>query len=674
MSRDGDRHSHGGGQRFESVSAYHSNQIPTPPVEKRAAFRFGVLSGSKSSLVGIGWEVKRYLNRARPGRMHSADPAFRYVIPADRSARLRSVIDPLVSLALSVHETKGVYALLLGSGVSRPSGIPTGWEIVLDLISKVAHLQGEQPTDLVRWYVDRYGREPDYAVLLEELCPTATERNLLLRRYFEPTDDEREQGLKLATVAHRAIAQLVRDGYVRVIVTTNFDRLMEQAIESTGITPSVISTADHIQGALPLTHSRVTIVKLHGDYLDARFRNTTAELAGYEPAMDALLDRICDDYGMIIVGWSATWDAALRAALERTANRRFTTYFCARDTLSTQAQDMVQRRGFRVITISDANSFCVSLVERLSALDAEASHPLSLPLAIATIKRLLPNPHQRIRLSDLVLGEAKQLADRARQSRDDARTGLSDEDIRSTVARYNTWLSPLRELLALGAYWRDDEHQVWQQALRIVAESTLHPTTTSDRIKLVRYLPLHLWYAVGIACVARGQFASMRSIMEILVSTGLREREHLLLEITSSDVLRRDLAQALHHRQSEFHTPLNDYLFVVLRDAVKEVCPTDADYEATFDRFEYLYCLIVIDLQLARDDRYLILAGGRYYWQRSRESGRSQIENQIETELTSQKEQWLLLQSGLFGGSIERAEAAHQKTQEELRSRRQHMI
>jgi len=59
----------------------------------------------------------------------------------------------------------------------------------LDLISKVAHLQQEQPTDFVQWYVDRYGREPDYAALLEELCPTATERNLLLRGYFEPTDD-----------------------------------------------------------------------------------------------------------------------------------------------------------------------------------------------------------------------------------------------------------------------------------------------------------------------------------------------------------------------------------------------------------------------------------------------------------------------------------------------------
>jgi hypothetical protein len=38
------------------------------------------------------------------------------------------MVDPMLSLAFSVHSNKGVFALLLGSGVSRASGIPTGWE------------------------------------------------------------------------------------------------------------------------------------------------------------------------------------------------------------------------------------------------------------------------------------------------------------------------------------------------------------------------------------------------------------------------------------------------------------------------------------------------------------------------------------------------------------------
>lgn len=36
--------------------------------------------------------------------------------------------DPTTQIAFSMFENKGVYAVLLGSGVSRSAGIPTGWE------------------------------------------------------------------------------------------------------------------------------------------------------------------------------------------------------------------------------------------------------------------------------------------------------------------------------------------------------------------------------------------------------------------------------------------------------------------------------------------------------------------------------------------------------------------
>ncbi len=64
------------------------------------------------------------------------------------------MIDPMVSLAFAVYSNKGAYALLLGSGLSRAFGIPTGWKVVLDLTRKVANLQGEEcersPANLFR--------------------------------------------------------------------------------------------------------------------------------------------------------------------------------------------------------------------------------------------------------------------------------------------------------------------------------------------------------------------------------------------------------------------------------------------------------------------------------------------------------------------------------------------
>ncbi|MGF6243481.1 hypothetical protein P3T42_005245 [Paraburkholderia sp. GAS38] len=194
------------------------------------------------------------------------------------------MLDPLISLAFSMQSNKGAYALLLGSGVSRSSRIPTGWEIVLELIRKVAVLSEEQcAPDPAAWYAAKFGEQPDYGKLLDMVAKTPSERQQLLRAYFEPSADEQGQGVKMPTKAHRAIAKLAFAGYVRVIVTTNFDRLMERALEDEGIAPVVLSAPDHIEGVVPLAHMKCCVVKVHGDYLDTRIRNRTANHAGVHP-------------------------------------------------------------------------------------------------------------------------------------------------------------------------------------------------------------------------------------------------------------------------------------------------------------------------------------------------------------------------------------------------------
>lgn len=74
-------------------------------------------------------------------------------------------VNPLVPLACSIQAKKGVYALLLGSGVSRSSGIPTGWEITLDLIQKMAVLCGEKDVgNPEKWYIEKFNKKPDYCL------------------------------------------------------------------------------------------------------------------------------------------------------------------------------------------------------------------------------------------------------------------------------------------------------------------------------------------------------------------------------------------------------------------------------------------------------------------------------------------------------------------------------
>ena len=54
------------------------------------------------------------------------------------------------------------------------------------------------------------------------------------------------------------------------------------------------------------------------------------ELDDYQEPFNWLLDRIFDEFGLVVCGWSAEWDNALRKAIERAPSRRFTTFWALR--------------------------------------------------------------------------------------------------------------------------------------------------------------------------------------------------------------------------------------------------------------------------------------------------------------------------------------------------------
>ena len=304
------------------------------------------------------------------------------------------MIDPIQSLAFSIQANPGVYAVLIGSGVSRAAKIPSGWEITLDLIRKLAVLHeetGDPEPD--NWYLEKFGKEANYSDLLKDLVKTQAERQQLLRPYFEPNDTEREQGDKEPTLAHRAMASLAAQGFIKVIVTTNFDRLVETALKDAGVEPTVLSSPDQVEGALPLIHTQCCVFKVHGDYLDTRIRNTPDELDKYPPEFDQLLDRIFDEFGLIVCGWSAEWDGALRSAIYRAKSRQFTTYWTVRGKPVDKAQKLIEHRRAQVIRIADADTFFQTVQEHVESIETfSRPNPLSTEAAVASLKRYLPEP------------------------------------------------------------------------------------------------------------------------------------------------------------------------------------------------------------------------------------------------------------------------------------------
>lgn len=572
------------------------------------------------------------------------------------------MIDPMVSLAFAVYSNKGVYALLLGSGISRASGIPTGWEVVLDLIRKVAKLEGEDcEPDPADWFRKKHGMEPDYSKLLDDIAKTPTERQQLLRAYFEPTEEERSQGLKLPSAAHMAIAHLVAAGYLRVIVTTNFDRLMENALEMVGVTPTVISTTDQLSGALPLTHSGVTVIKLHGDYLDTRIKNTEQELASYDKTLDGMLDRIFDEYGLVVCGWSGDWDIALRAAIERCPNRRFTTFWTTRSPLSTKGKGLAARRQAVVIQSKDANQLFESLHEKVQALgDMDAPHPLSAKMAAATVKRYLVDPSAKIRLRDLVHEETEKLFAEISALAFGGHTHLQPaEELTERVGKYGALCETLVSVLVTGCYWGDNNTtRLWVASLQRVAIPSEIGGGLVYLLKLRRYPALLLLYSAGLASVAAGNYVTLSAL---LTKPKARDDEYKNEAICSvvypSAVMEQSVGQMMPGLDRH-HTPVSDHLFDKLRDPLREFLPRDEDYQDAFDRFEYLLGLVHADLN--RRDTVNGWWGpfGCFTWRGSQDGHTSQ---KIGAEIDAEGTNWPLLRAGLFAGSLEQLKTAKAK-------------
>jgi len=281
-------------------------------------------------------------------------------------------MDSTVKISLSLHSNKGAYAILLGSGVSAAAGIPTGWQIVSDLITKIARLESDDVgDDPVAWYKLKYGHDPDYSGLLNAVASSPTERNLLLRAYFEPTEEEYKKGMKVPTAAHHALARLTASGYVHLFITTNFDRLLEKALHDINIVPQVLSTPDSIRGAVPSRQSKCTIVKINGDYMDTRIKNTPEELKHYEPTVNSLLDRIIDEYGFIVSGWSAEWDIALRQAFERCKSHRYSTFWASRNPPRADAARQIELRQGEFVQIKDPDTFFIDIARRVTMLEKQ---------------------------------------------------------------------------------------------------------------------------------------------------------------------------------------------------------------------------------------------------------------------------------------------------------------
>lgn len=442
--------------------------------------------------------------------------------------------DAVASLAFAIHSNPAAHAFLIGAGVSIASGVPSAYQVLEDLTSRLAQAGGASPDDPIGWFEQTYGEHARYQSVLQRLGRSRVERQRLLRPYFEREQDP--DAPVEHSVAYAAVARLVASGAVRVIVTLNFDRLIEQALRSHGIEPTVISTAADIRAMAPLHTQRCCVIHLHGDYLSPEsMRNTDDELATYDRATNKLLRTVLADYGLVIAGWSGTYDPALRAAIKswgstRLVMRWFEPFEPSAD--ATELRNLVNG----ILIKKTADEGIGALADTVESMNLrQARHPLTVATAVETAKRELTGRWVAIGLHDRIASELARLNDH-----DDFRTpnyqARTVDGVSEVEARVREAAAVPAALVATAARWGSTSTDQWwlEEITRFSTPRRGSGDTFMLSVRLIAGSTL--FWAAGVAATAARRDDLVQTLLNLHVQSVYSSRDEPVISVLAGTV------------------------------------------------------------------------------------------------------------------------------------------
>src|ERR1017187_5377175 len=215
---------------------------------------------------------------------------------------------PYQKIRSAIWHNPGRYALLAGAGVSQSSGVPLAGEIVTMIATEEFRLENFRPP---------YSREELDAWRAAQVPPIATYQDAI-EHLGEHPEDHADFVRKLVagtapSKGHWCLADLVAFGWFQYIFTTNFDRLIEQALMQRGLDPCILMpnmTCRTHEADLPI------VVKLHGDCKFSNIRNLKVQTRKLDNVVCVAFDKSLACRGLVVVGYGGNDDSVMRP-LER---------------------------------------------------------------------------------------------------------------------------------------------------------------------------------------------------------------------------------------------------------------------------------------------------------------------------------------------------------------------
>ena len=308
-----------------------------------------------------------------------------------------------------------------------------------------------------------------------------------------------------------------------------------------------------------------------------------------------MLEKIFEDFGLIVCGWSGDWDPALRNAIERTISRRYTHFWAIHKT-SDAASRLIEHRKAESIQIEDADHFFSELNRLVKGLNEfSRPHPLSTEAAVASLKSYLTDPQHNIRLHDLISNEVDKILKIELESIEHIRPN-NKEGFNKCIRAYEAACETLIAMAATGGFWAEDWHydKVWKIAIERLATCRLQ-TNLVISIEIQRYPATLLFYALGIGAVAAGDkvLPFIGKMFDTLIDRP-HKKDKTAVELLSPLFLFSDGIQVTNtylEADKEYHFKLNERLYNLFYPNFIKFFPSRKKFQEAVNTFEILIAL-----------------------------------------------------------------------------------
>jgi hypothetical protein len=333
------------------------------------------------------------------------------------------MLPPLVKLATSAAPGEAKYVCLAGAGLSKDAGLPTDWDLMIETAALLRVAEEDDGTALQTWFLASPNKDMKYSELIGGLFNSSVEQQNFIRDKLKAEKPGE---------AHLLLAELAKRKVLRCIITTNFDDLIEQALQQVGLSVQVIANDDDLKHSEPLIHCKqFRVYKPHGTLGVGRLRNTPADLQKLSPRMERELVRILHDHGLIVLGYAGADESILNVFRKR--KQRFYPTFLVNPSEPPEAiPPYFASETFNYVPCRGASAFLTDLLEthrRLAALGPTSG----MPAVVAEFRDALRSGRSNVGAA--VRSFMAQLTDELKKISPDLSAARSDEALLDALDR-----------------------------------------------------------------------------------------------------------------------------------------------------------------------------------------------------------------------------------------------